>query len=243
MSLEPLLSIFLDKTRSLSWRIAWALVLCLVVFLADTYFQFSYNYKLNARLQQIEKIETILKTTQDPAVKNALKQTQYGLLYTTTLSDYLVSLLSNAPNESNSAVAQSADTKAPNTIKKSTPYAHRNTRENENRASILFLFFFANWLLVGFIVYLFVSASNAWVKGLVIILFGAAAVALFVFIVSGILAVVVNYNSHNLPFQIVSTVLLQPTALLLVFAVSWSMKKVKKYFNQKFTKTPNSKTL
>ena len=72
--IKEFLDFIFDATKSLFSRLMILALFLIGIYLVDDYFQFSYNYRLNSRIEQIREIESIVKETSDSTIKKSLKK-------------------------------------------------------------------------------------------------------------------------------------------------------------------------
>ena len=87
--MEKLIEIFSDKSRSVSHKLGWTVLIVFFFYLADSITKFTYNNQLNNKLEQIEKIEIIKKNLNDSVEITKWNTLKNKIIVSKHYSDYL----------------------------------------------------------------------------------------------------------------------------------------------------------
>lgn len=87
--MEKLIEIFSDKSRSVSHKLGWTVLIVFFFCLADSITKFTYNNQLNNKLEQIEKIEIIKKNLNDSVEIKKWNTLKNKIIVSKHYSEYL----------------------------------------------------------------------------------------------------------------------------------------------------------
>ena len=99
--MEKLIEIFSDKSRSVSHKLGWSVLILFFFYVAESITKFTYNNQLNNKLEQIEQIEKIKNNLKDSIEIMKWNTLKNKIIVSKHYSEYLnLNFLKNKNNKS-----------------------------------------------------------------------------------------------------------------------------------------------
>ena len=203
-----------DATKSLLSRIIIFISFVCVIWFVDSYFQFSFNYRLNSKIEQIKNIESVIKETDDITLKKSLKNAEKNIVNSINLGNYFSSFLALNANRIYS-------------ISKSIAIAIS--------ANPIFHYLFSNTFLIVFMLWYirFGVDSGNFLTALVSVILVVCFLFIVVFWVSGSLAVIIMQVTDNDFFKFLLMLLSQPIIMCLLYLTNTFRKFLTSILNER----------
>ena len=198
--IKGFLDFVFDATKSLFSRLLLLLLFLFLAFVVDDYFQFSYNYRLNSQIQQIKEIESILKETTDLNIKKSLKKTEYKLLNSSNIVDYLSLSFGRNVTRISSINTKIVSAISPNPI---------------------FHYLFSNIFLITFMLWSIRSSFKETKLGTVFfsIIFVIGIFFVFIFWITAFISALVSLSIDNVYAKFILIVIVQPIMALFLYSI------------------------
>ena len=210
--IKEFLDFIFDATKSLFSRLMILALFLIGIYLVDDYFQFSYNYRLNSRIEQIREIESIVKETSDSTIKKSLKKTEYELLNSSNLFNYFSLSFERNVNRISSINSKVVTAISPNPI---------------------FHYVFSNVFLIVFMLWSIRSGFKKKKFGMIVlsIVLTIGIFFIFIFWATGALTALTSIITDNVYIKFLLIIFVQPIIVFFFYSIDAVKEVVIKVFN------------